>query len=41
MKLAKVKLFKQSDWLRKYTDFNTGKRKNTDNSFENVFETNG
>ena len=41
MKLTKVKQFKQSDWLRKYTDFNTGKRKNTDSSFEKVFETDG
>ena len=27
MTLTKVKQFKQSDWLRTYTDFNTGKRK--------------
>ena len=41
MKLTKVKQFKQSDWLRQYIDFNTGKRKNTDSSFEKVFETDG
>ena len=37
MKLSKIYgilEFKQSDWLQKYIDFNTNKRKNAANSFE-------
>ena len=29
--------FKQPDWLKKWIDFNTDKRKNVTNSFENDF----
>ena len=29
--------FKQSDWMKKYISFNTGKRTNTANSFEKIF----
>ena len=38
MKLSKahnISKFKQSDWLKKYFDFNTDKRKNAANTFEN------
>ena len=42
MKLTKVHRilkFKQSDWLKKYINFNTGKMKNAAKSFEkNYFE---
>ena len=36
-KVYKILGFKQSDWLKKYTDFNTDERKNAANSFEKHF----
>ena len=36
-KVHKILKFRQSDWLKKFVDFNTEKRKNVINNFEKSF----
>ena len=35
-KFHRILKFKQSDWMKKYIDFNTEKRKNANNNYKQI-----